>query len=58
MGMFWWHLIWFGNGLIRSLGAAYWVGIGILAVVQLAALLSLPRDLLLRREVRIAGVDG
>lgn len=57
MGMFWWHLVWVGSGLIRPFGVAYWAGIGLLAAIQLAALLRLTWSLLLRREVRIAGVD-
>jgi hypothetical protein len=61
MGMFWWHLVWVGGGLIRPFGAAYWAGIALLAAIQLAtlaALLRLTWNLLLHRNVRIAGVDG
>ena len=61
MGMFWWHLVWVGSGLIRPFGAAYWGGISVLMVIQLAtlaALLRLTWNLLLRREMRIAGVEG
>lgn len=61
LGMFWWHLVWVGSGLIRLYGVAYWAGIAVLATVQLAtltALLRLTWNLLLRRTVYIAGVDG
>ncbi len=61
MGMFWWHLVWVNSGLVQPFGLLYWTGIGVLAAIQLAtlaALLRLTWNLLLRRDVRIAGVDG
>lgn len=61
MGMFWWHLVWVNSGLITPFGVLYWTGILALAVIQagtVAALLRLTWNLLLRRDVRIAGVDG
>ncbi|WJM95299.1 hypothetical protein QEP73_17165 [Pseudomonas defluvii] len=61
MGMFWWHLVWVNSGLVQPFGLLYWTGIGVLAAIQLAtlaALLCLTWNLLLRRDVRIAGVDG
>lgn len=60
MGMFWWHLAWVETGLVAKYGAAYWAGIGVLAVVQLATLLALLRltwKLLLGQETRIAAID-
>lgn len=60
MGMFWWHLAWVETGLVAKYGAAYWAGIGVLAVVQLATLLALLRltwKLLLGQETRIASID-
>jgi hypothetical protein len=61
MGMFWWHLVWVNSGLITPFGVLYWTGILALAAIQagtVAALLRLTWNLLLRRDVRIAGVDG
>lgn len=61
MGMFWWHLVWVDSGLIAPFGVAYWVAILALALIQtatVAALLRLTWNLLLHRDVRIAGVDG
>ncbi|WP_232756668.1 TsoY family (seleno)protein [Thauera phenolivorans] len=61
MGMFWWHLAWVDSGLIAKYSAGYWIGIGLLAIVQLATLLALLRlswTLMLGRETRIVGVDA
>ncbi|MHA3885482.1 TsoY family (seleno)protein [Stutzerimonas degradans] len=61
MGMFWWHLVWVNNELIKPFGVLYWTGILGMAAVQagtIAALLRLTWNLLLRRDVRIAGVDS
>ena len=61
MGMFWWHLVWVGSGLVHPFSAAYWIGIGVLATIQLVtltALLRLTWSLLLGRKVRIASIDS
>jgi hypothetical protein len=61
MGMFWWHLAWVSPGLVTQFGAAYWIGIGLIAAVQLATLLALLRltgHLLMGRSPRIAGLDA
>jgi hypothetical protein len=60
MGMFWWHLAWVETGLVDKYGAAYWAGIGLLALIQLATLLALLRlawKLFIGREARIASID-
>lgn len=61
MGMFWWHLAWVETGLVDKYGAAYWAGIGLLALIQLATLLALLRlawKLFIGREARIVGIDA
>lgn len=61
MGMFWWHLAWVQTGLVTQYGAAYWTGITLLALVQIAtvaALLRLSWQLLVGHEANIAGVDA
>lgn len=53
IGMFWWHLVWVESGLVRQFSATYWVGIAVLAAIQLttiAALLRLTRNLLMHRS--------
>lgn len=60
MGMFWWHLVWVGSGLVAPFGAVYWLGVALLAVVQfltLAALLRLGSRLLHHRPVLIASME-
>lgn len=61
MGMFWWHLAWVETGLVNKYGAAYWAGIGLLALIQLATLLALLRltwKLFVGQEMRIASIDA
>lgn len=43
MGMFWWHLVWVNMGLIQLFSAAYWLGILVLAIIQLVTLLAMGR---------------
>lgn len=53
MGMFWWHLAWVNGGVIQQFGVAYWIGIGVLATIQLVTLLALfalSRNMLLRKS--------
>lgn len=60
MGMFWWHLVWVGSGLVAPFGRVYWLGVALLAVVQfltLAALLRLGSRLLRHRPVLIASME-
>ena len=61
MGMFWWHLAWVQTGVVVKYGAAYWIGIGLLACVQaftLLALLKLSRKLLFGKGAQIAGANA
>ncbi|MDD2609858.1 MAG: hypothetical protein PHX60_09225 [Giesbergeria sp.] len=61
MGMFWWHLAWVQTGVIVKYETAYWIGIGLLACVQvvtLLALLKLSRKLLMGQGVQIAGANA
>ena len=61
MGMFWWHLAWVETGLVDKYGAAYWTGIGLLAMVQVATLLALLRlawKLFIGQKPRIASIDA
>ena len=60
MGMFWWHLVWVQSGIVTPFGAVYWLGVGILAVVQfltLAALLRLGNHLLRHERVLIPSME-
>lgn len=53
IGMFWWHLVWVNSGLVRQFSIPYWIGIAVLAAIQLttiAALLRLTSNLLLQRR--------
>lgn len=60
MGMFWWHLVWVGSGIVVAFSPIYWLGIGVLAVVQLAtlaALLRLTGQLFRHKPVVIASME-
>jgi hypothetical protein len=60
MGMFWWHLVWVESGIVTAFGAVYWLGITLLALVQLltlAALLRLSSRLLRHKSVQIASMQ-
>jgi len=59
MGMFWWHLVWVDSTLIQPFSTAYWTGIAVLAVIQLAtlaALLRLTWNLLIRPQSAPLGI--
>jgi hypothetical protein len=60
MGMFWWHLVWVQGGMVTAFSGLYWLGIALLAVVQLltlAALLRLSHRLLRHKPVVIASMQ-
>lgn len=60
MGMFWWHLVWVENGIVSAFSPVYWLGVGLLAVVQfytLIALLRLSSRLLRYKPVAIASMQ-
>ena len=60
MGMFWWHLVWVESGIVTAFGRVYWLGIALLAIIQLltlAALLRLSNRLLRHKAVLIASMQ-
>ncbi|MDO6563200.1 hypothetical protein Q4488_07355 [Amphritea sp. 1_MG-2023] len=60
MGMFWWHLVWVQGGIVIPFSLVYWLGIGVLAIVQfltLVALLRLSHRLLRHKPVDIASME-
>ncbi|QEW07528.1 TsoY family (seleno)protein [Nitrincola iocasae] len=60
MGMFWWHLVWVKSGIVTAFSPLYWLGITLLAAIQLltfAALLRLSNRLLRHKSVVIASMQ-
>lgn len=60
MGMFWWHLVWVESGVVSAFSPVYWLGVGLLSIVQfytLTTLLRLSARLLRYKPVLIASMQ-